>query len=140
MKIIKEFAIIIIISFLGEMLQWFIPFDIPASIYGLVLMFTALTLGIIKLEEVRRTGKFFIEIMLLMFIPPTVKLIDSWGIVKPRIIPFLIVSILSTIIVMAVSGKMTQFIINKDNKKNNINSENNNKNKKNDKSRKKERG
>jgi Putative effector of murein hydrolase LrgA len=137
MKIIKEFAIIIIISFLGEVLQWLIPFDIPASIYGLVLMFISLILGIIKLEEVRRTGKFFIEIMLLMFIPPTVKLIDSWGIVKPRIAPFLIVSILSTIIVMAVSGKITQFIINRDDKRDSTNSEINNKN---DKIRKKERG
>ena len=69
MKYLKQFGIIIIISFIGELMNMFIPLSIPASIWGLVLMFLCLKLHIIKPEDVRETAKLLIEIMPIMFIP-----------------------------------------------------------------------
>lgn len=57
MKYLKQFGIIIIISFIGELMNMFIPLSIPASIWGLVLMFLCLKLHIIKPEDVRETAK-----------------------------------------------------------------------------------
>lgn len=111
MKYIKELLIILIISFLGELLNYIIPLPVPASIYGLVLMLVGLQTKIIKLDKVRNTGKFLIEIMPLMFIPPAVGLIDSWGILKPVCVPILTITIVSTFIVMGVTGRITQLII-----------------------------
>lgn len=99
------------ISFLGEMLKYFLPFPIPASIYGLVLMFLGLETGIIKLEAVKDTADYFIEIMPLMFIPAGVGLLESWGALKPVLLPVAVIISVSTIIVMAVSGLVTQFVI-----------------------------
>lgn len=67
MKFIRQFLIILAVSFVGELLNYFIPLPIPASIYGLVLMLICLQRGIIPLEAVRETGKFLVEIMPLMF-------------------------------------------------------------------------
>ena len=111
MKYIKELLIILIISFLGELLNYIIPLPVPASIYGLVLMLVGLQTKIIKWDKVRNTGKFLIEIMPLMFIPPAVGLIDSWGILKPVCVPILTITIVSTFIVMGVTGRITQLII-----------------------------
>ena len=52
MKYIRQFAIIVTISFLGEVLKSLLPLPVPASIYGLGLMLAALCTGIIKLESV----------------------------------------------------------------------------------------
>ena len=49
MKYMKQFCIIMGISFLGELLKYFLPFPIPASIYGLVLMLAALMLSLIHI-------------------------------------------------------------------------------------------
>ena len=87
MKFIKQFLIIVIISFVGEVCNKWIPLPIPASIYGLVILFVALMTGAIKLEQVKETGKFLIEIMPLMFIPAAVGLLDSWKVLKPIWIP-----------------------------------------------------
>ena len=38
MKFLRQFMIILLLSFLGEVLKMFIPLPIPASVYGLVLM------------------------------------------------------------------------------------------------------
>ena len=51
MKYIRQFLIILLISFLGELLKYIIPLSVPASIYGMVLMFLALELKILKKYE-----------------------------------------------------------------------------------------
>lgn len=69
MKYLQQFGIILAVSFVGELLNYAIPLSIPASIYGLVLMFVCLCMKWIKLEDVKETAVFLIEIMPLMFIP-----------------------------------------------------------------------
>ena len=69
MKYVKQFGIILLISFAGEALNYLLPLPVPASIYGLVLMFLCLQLRVFRLEDVRDTALFLIEIMPLMFIP-----------------------------------------------------------------------
>ena len=111
MKYIRQFLIILFISFLGEVLKYLLPLPIPASIYGLALLFAALMLGIIKLESVKETGTFLIDIMPLLFIPAGVGLLDAWGVLHPVLLPVVLITCISTIVVMGVSGKITQCMI-----------------------------
>ena len=83
MKYVKQFGIILLISFAGESLNYLLPLPVPASIYGLVLMFLCLQLRVFRLEDVRDTALFLIEIMPLMFIPAATGLMASWGISSP---------------------------------------------------------
>lgn len=116
MKYIRQFALILTVSFVGEILKQLLPLPIPASIYGLVLMLTALCTGIIRLEAVKETAKFLVEIMPLMFLPAAVGLTQSWEIVRPSLLPLIVITVVSTVAVMAVSGRMTQVMIRKDQK------------------------
>lgn len=111
MKYLKQFLIILAITFIGEILKELIPLPIPASIYGLIIMLAALMTGIVKLEMVKETASFLIEIMPLMFIPAAVGLIDSWGILKPIFLQIAVIVVVSTVLVMVFAGRVTQFII-----------------------------
>lgn len=111
MKYLKQFCIILLISFLGELLHFLIPLPIPASVYGLVLMLAALCTGVLKLAQVRETAGFLIEIMPVMFIPAAVGLLDSWSALQPIWFPVVVITILTTVIVMAVTGRVTQHMI-----------------------------
>ena len=111
MKYLKQFSIILFISLLGEILHSIVPLPMPASIYGLAILFTALSTGIIPLEEVRETGRFLIEVMPLMFIPGGVGLVTAWGDLKDMMLPVVVITIISTIVVMAVTGKATELIM-----------------------------
>lgn len=113
MKHLKQFLIILLISFIGELLKIFIPLPIPASIYGMVIMLLLLGFKILKPEHIKDTAIFLLEIMPVMFIPAAVGLIDSWGILKPIILSITIITIISTILVMGISAKATEFIIKK---------------------------
>ena len=111
MKYIRQFGLILAVTFLGELLKMILPFKIPSSIYGLVLMFLALQFKVIQLEQVKEAAKYLIEIMPLMFIPAGGGLMNAWGVLKPICIPVIVITIISTIVVMGISGKVTQFVI-----------------------------
>lgn len=111
MKYIRQFGIILIISFLGEIMHTLLPVPVPASIYGIVIMLLCLKTKILSLDSVKETGKFLIEIMPIMFIPAAVGLITVWDVIRPKCVPYIIITIVSTIIVMVVSGCVTQIII-----------------------------
>ena len=111
MKYIKQLSIILLISFLGELIHYLLPLPIPASIYGLILLFVALLTGIVPLSAVKETGNFLIEIMPLMFIPAGVGLITSWEQLQSFMVPLLVITVVSTFVVMIVTGKVTDFLI-----------------------------
>lgn len=114
MLYLRQFCIILFVSFLGELLYVIIPLPIPASVYGLVLMLAALCTGIIRLNQVKETAGFLIEIMPVMFIPAATGLLNSWSLLRPVWIPFIVITLVSTIIVMGVTGQITQKMIQKD--------------------------
>lgn len=111
MKHMFQFALIIGVSFLGELLNRLIPLPIPASIYGLVLMFILLATHIIPLDAVRGTGKFLIEIMPLMFVPPAASIMANLEVAKTMLTPLLLAGVATTFIVLAASGLVTQAVI-----------------------------
>ena len=121
MKYIKQSLIIIAISFIGELLKFWLPFPIPASIYGMAILFTGLMTGIIEIDDVRETGKFLIEIMPVMFIPAGVGLMTSWGLLKPIFVPVCIITVVTVITVMAATGRASQWIIKMNNKEEDTN-------------------
>lgn len=116
MKYIKQLTIIIIISLLGEVLSQVLPFSIPASVYGLFLMLAALMTKVIRVEHVKEASDFLMDIMPIMFVPASVGLMVSWGLLRDILIPVLIVSVLGTLIVMVVSGKTVDGIMRLKNK------------------------
>ncbi len=113
MKYIRQLFIILLFSFLGEGLKSLLPFPVPSSIYGLLLLFGALELHIVKKDAVGDAGKFLIEIMPLMFIPAGVGLIDAWHVLRPVCIPVAVIVVVSTVVVMAASGRAAQYVIRK---------------------------
>ncbi|WP_029324454.1 CidA/LrgA family protein [Butyrivibrio sp. AE3004] len=117
MKYLKQFLIILGFSFLGELLKIILPLPIPASIYGMVLLFLALVIGIVKYENVKDTGLFLIEIMPVMFIPAGVGLMSSWINLKPILLPVSIITVVTIITVMMSTGWVSQIIIRKSGQK-----------------------
>lgn len=111
MKYVKQFMIIIAISCLGEVLHSLLPLPIPASIYGLLLLFVLLMTGLMKLEQIEETAEFFLAIMPLLFLSPSVSLITVIDKVMGAFVPIVGTIVLSTVVVTIVTGVVTQSIM-----------------------------
>jgi holin-like protein len=113
MKFIRQFSIILTISFIAELMEALIPIPVAASIYGLVLMLAGLIFKIIPLEKVEGAADFLVEIMPILFIPPTVSIMTSVDTIKVMLVPLVVISVVSTILIMVVTGRVSQHIIRK---------------------------
>ena len=110
MKYIKQLFWICLFSGIGELLQAVIPLPIPAAIYGLVLLLTALCTGLLKAEKIADTARFLITIMPLLFVAPAVSILANWDVIAPNVVAIIVIMTLSTVIVFAVSGLVTKWL------------------------------
>ena len=111
MKFLRQFSIILLLSFLGEALNMLLPLPIPASVYGLIIMLICLFTKIIKLNQIEDVANGLIIIMPLLFVPSAVSLINVADTLLQDILIISVITLVSTIIVMVVTGKIAQLII-----------------------------
>lgn len=111
MKYIRQFGIILLISLVGELLHQWLPLPVPASIYGIILLFLCLEWKVVSLASVKEASSFLIEIMPVMFIPAAAGLMDSWPVIRTSWVSYGAITIISTVVVMAVSGRVVQAVM-----------------------------
>lgn len=113
MRLFKQFGIILGICFISEIIKSVLPdtIPIPAGIYAFIILFLCLVTKIIKLEWVKDAGKYLIDIMPLMFVAPTVGLLESFPALRPIILPIVIIIVFTTIATMVSTGLTSQAII-----------------------------
>ena len=91
MKYLSQFLIILGFTLTGEALQRIIPLPIPASVYGLSLLFLALCLKLVKVEQVKQTGTFLTSILAILFVSPAVNIVDDWGLIQEDLLPIVLI-------------------------------------------------
>lgn len=113
MKYLSQFLIILGFTFLGEALQRIVPLPIPASVYGLALLFAALCFGLVKVEQVKETGGFLSSLLPLLFVAPTVGIVEHWTLIEAQILPIGLLLLGSTVLTFGIAGKITGFFLKK---------------------------
>lgn len=113
MNLLMQFAIILGISFAGEGLSALLPLPIPASVYGLCLMLLLLCTGVLKPKQISGAARYLIEVMPIMFVPAFVGLMEHFDRLMPVFVPFVLICLISTVLVMGVTGRVTQRILRK---------------------------
>lgn len=108
MSYVFQFCRILAVCLLGELLAWLLPLPVPSSVYGLILMLVALKLGVFRLDQVKETGGFLTGILPLLFVPAAVGVMDLWVELQAMLLSCVIAVGPVTLLVMAVSGWVTQ--------------------------------
>lgn len=116
-KYVWQMGIIMAISFVGELMNKLLPLPVPGSVYGLVIMLIMLLTGIVKLEWVEETASFLVKIMPIMFVSAGVSMMTCIGSVMDQLVGFVLVCVISTVVVMAVTGVAAQFMLKRKEKK-----------------------
>ena len=111
MKYIKQITLIFLFSFLGEVCRAVIPLPIPASIYGMVLMFAALSLKIVKLPQVKEAGGFLTSMLPVLFVAPLVSLMDCWPLLRKNMLPLAVIAAVTTVTTFGAAGIVTKWMM-----------------------------
>ena len=116
MKYLTQFLTIMGFTLIGEVLQRIVPLPIPASVYGIALLFAALCLKWVKVEQVKETGAFLTSLLPLLFVSPAVGIVEDWGLIREDLLAILLLLVGSTVLTFAISGRVAQAILKKGDK------------------------
>ena len=99
----RQLAIIIGCLAVGEFIVWLTGVCVPSSILGMLLLTALLKAGIVKLEWVETTSNFLVKNM-GFFVPPGVALMLYFDIIRAELLPIVVATVLSTILVLVTTG------------------------------------
>lgn len=113
MKYLSQFLIIMGFTLAGEALQRLLPLPIPASVYGLTLLFLALCLKLVKAEQIKQTARWLTSILPILFVSPAVGIVEDWALIREDLVPILLLLIGTTMLAFGISGRLTQAFLKK---------------------------
>ncbi|WP_424650893.1 CidA/LrgA family protein [Capnocytophaga gingivalis] len=108
--LIRYCAIIFGCLALGELIVYLTGIHFPSSIIGMILLTLFLHLDWIKLHWVKAFSDMLISHLGLFFVPPSVAILAYFDLIAKNFWSISVAIVVSTIIVMVVTGHVYQFI------------------------------
>lgn len=112
MKLLREMLIILAIYFVSEFISKSLHLPIPGNILGMLLLLFLLCIKVVKIEMIDKVSTFLLDHLAFFFIPAGVGIITAYNVLRGNTIKLLVVTIVSTFIIMAISGVVVQWVIN----------------------------
>ena len=113
----KQFLIILVINFVGVIIQNVFHLPLPGTILGMLILFVLLWTKVLKVESIEKVCDFLILNMIIFFLPPAVELLEYMALLKTGFLKIIILLIATTVITMIVTGKTVDFCIKRMEKK-----------------------
>ena len=105
---IRQLAILFGCLALGELIITLTHIPLLSSIIGMLLLTLFLKLKIIHLEWVRSISDFLVTNIGFFFVPPGVAIMLYFDIIKAQFLPIVTASVVSTVLVLAITGWVHQ--------------------------------
>ncbi|GFI06244.1 antiholin-like protein LrgA [Muribaculaceae bacterium] len=107
---ILQCAVLFAFLALGELTVWLTGVPVPSSIIGMLFLAASLKAGWVRLESVDKVADFLVRNLGFFFVPAGVGVMRCFGIIRDQWIPIVGATIISTFIIIAVTGWIHQFI------------------------------
>ena len=107
---IRQCTIIFGCLAVGELIVWLTGISIPSSIIGMLLLTALLQMKVVKLEWVKGMSDFLISNLGFFFVPPGIALMLYFDIIKAELLPIVLATVISTMLVMITTGWTDQYL------------------------------
>jgi len=104
MRILSQLAIVLGLTFLGEVIAHVLPFPFPGSVISMILLFLLLLGRIVKVRQVQDVCTFLTGNMAFFFIPAGVGILENWDLLSRNIVALLVIAVVSTFVTFAVTA------------------------------------
>jgi holin-like protein len=111
MKIVLQTGIIFSLCWISRIIARFLPFDFPASIIALFLVFLMLLTGLLRLEHIREKSDFLLSNMAFFLIPSSVNVINYFGLVKENVLKLILICVISMVITFGVTALTVTMVL-----------------------------
>jgi len=106
--VIRGFAVLISFQLLGELMARTFGWPVPGNVLGMALLLIALIVGAVRVEWVVEAAELLLTHLALLFVPVGVGVMLYFDLLAREWLPILAATFLSTFVVLAVTGHVTQ--------------------------------
>ncbi len=110
-SVMYQSVVIGAIILISKVIELLVPFTMPSSVIGLVLLFVALCLKIVKLEQVEKVGDALVDNIGLFFVPAGISVINSFELLKANFVLDILLIFISTVLLLLGTGWVTQLLL-----------------------------
>jgi len=111
LKYLLQFLLLMIFVLLGEAVYAIVPLPIPSSIWGLLLLLTALLTGIVKQSQIENIANMFFVILPILFVAPAVGVLEVFGDIAEVWPAMLAVVVITYLAAMASTGWLAEVMV-----------------------------
>lgn len=101
---LKEIMLILGCLILGNIIRSLSGLAIPGSVFGMIILFLFLKIGIVKDIHIKKFSTFLLDNMGFFFVPIGVGIALYINLIKAEFFPILGASLISTLIILFVVG------------------------------------
>lgn len=113
MRLLLQLALILSVCFVGDFLHRVCGIPLPSNILAMLVLFLLLCTKLVKVDQIAEMSDFFLKRLPFFFLPPTIGIIATYEVLKGKILLLVLLCIVATIFTMAITGKTTDFLVNR---------------------------
>lgn len=104
MKLITQVAILFSLCWLSQLIEAALPFDFPASVIGMVLVYLLLAFRVLRVDHIREKSDFLLSNMAFFFLPAGVSILQYFDVLKSAAVQLVVICLISTVVTFAVTA------------------------------------
>ncbi|ELX8380215.1 CidA/LrgA family protein [Providencia vermicola] len=107
---LRAFVILYLCLIIGNLLSTLLPFSVPGSIIGMLILFVLLALQIIPAHWAQPGCSLLLKNMTLLFVPIGIGIMNYYSQLSQQLVPILVACFISTLVVMVVVAFSSHYI------------------------------
>ncbi len=111
MEIILELGVVFAVCLIGQLLSACLPFAVPSSVIGMILLLILLCLQILKPHHIEKNSNFLLKNMAFFFIPAGVGILSNYSYVANSILQLLLVCLVTMVLTFAAASRTVMLVI-----------------------------
>lgn len=105
---VRGLTLLLLFQLCGEFISRLLDLPIPGNVMGMGLLLLALSTGLVKLKWLEEAAELLLSNLALFFVPAGVGVMVYGDLIAAEWLPISVATVLSTFVVMAVTGKLAQ--------------------------------
>ncbi len=111
MNVVAQAALIFGVCLAGEGIAAILPVKFPASVIALILLTILLMTRVVKPRHIEGLSKVMLANMALFFVPVCTSVMDKFVYIKPYLLPFLLICVVTTPVVFLITAWTVQLVL-----------------------------
>lgn len=111
METLKQLGIILLILWIGNLIQSIFRLALPGNVIGMIILLVLLNSNILKLSAIEKISTTLLNHLTFLFIPTAVGIVTVLYLLKGNIVSLLAIVFISFFVVVIVTGFTVQFMI-----------------------------